>query len=71
MNGSSKLTAEQQAWYQETFGVSPVAIQENHLRPSRRVRRALRYGCGRDVSDGDVRLYGQQRQLMKRLQGRP
>jgi hypothetical protein len=58
MTGSSLLTDEQQEWYRERFGVSYIAIAENHLRPSRRVRR----GHARDQMDADV-ADAQQRML--------
>ena len=47
MTGSSPLTAEQTAWYEDRFGLRYVTVAENHLRPSRRTRR----GRHRDVHD--------------------
>jgi hypothetical protein len=61
MTGSSVLTEEQREWYRERYGVSYVAIAENHIRPSRRVRR----GRARDQMDVDV--LGAQRQALDAL----
>lgn len=63
MTGSSVLTEEQRDWYEKRYGVRYVAIAENHVRPSRRVRR----GRAKDRTDMDVA--GAQRRMFDLLNG--
>jgi len=39
MSGSSPLTAEQQEWYEQRFGVRYIRVQTQPFQPPRRVRR--------------------------------
>lgn len=71
MAGSSDLTVDQQDWYEQRFGVRFLSVQENHVRPSRRVRRALKHGAGSRVTANDVLVYLRQQELMDKLTAAP
>jgi hypothetical protein len=58
----TKLTPDQQDWYQNRFGERYVAVAENPLRPSRRVRR------GRGTK-ADEQVFAFQRDALRKLTG--
>lgn len=66
MTGSSKLTAEQQDYYANRFGERYVAVQEQPLRPSRRVRRA-KNGKRHTLTNTDIAVYDSQRDALRKL----
>lgn len=66
--GSSRLTPEQQEFYETRFGVRYHAIAENPIRPSRKLRRALKHGPGRQtITTAELQILDRQRELERAL----
>lgn len=62
---SSPLDEGQQEFYRDRFGDRYVAVQEQPLQPSRRVRRALKHNRG--ITEQDAQLLDAQRTLRERI----
>jgi hypothetical protein len=67
VNGSSRLTPEQQEFYTGRYGERYLAVQENHVRPSRRVRRA-KAGKRHALTQRDFDALEVQRKMIETLQ---
>lgn len=66
--GTSTLTEEQQAVWLEKRGQHYLSVAEQPLRPSRRVRRALRFsGAARNVTAQDIALLDVQHDVAEKL----
>lgn len=66
--GTSTLTEQQQAVWLEKRGQHYLSVAEQPLRPSRRVRRALRFrGAARNVTGQDIALLQVQRDVGEQL----